>query len=219
MDENGQPQSLVRIPRHNYSVTRQQSEITRIASAIAKCAYDGFALIAIDGLGGAGKSTLAARLVEVLGGAQHAVVVHGDDFYRTMAPEERLRLTPEEGYQQYFDWERLRDQVLIPLATGKAASYQRYDWSTGALTTGRVGVPPSGTVIIEGVYTARPELAHYFDLTVYVDTPRDTCLHRQHARGHDHGPSNWIERWRAAEEHYLTATEPSVRADLTVRGC
>jgi uridine kinase len=146
--------------------------------------------------------------------------VHGDDFYRPMAEEDRLLLSPEDGYDQYFDWQRLRDEVLIPLASGTAGQYQRYDWPTGALAAGELHhAPRSGIVIVEGVYTARPELAGYYDLTVWVDTPREICMRRLDERGDDHGPGNWNERWRAAEEHYLAATRPASRLDLTVRGC
>jgi hypothetical protein len=36
--------------------------------------------------------------------------------------------------------------------------------------------------------------------------------------GHDHGPGNWNERSRAAEEHYLGVTYLGARLDLTVKG-
>jgi uridine kinase len=98
----------------------------RVAQAIAGAARDGFALISIDGPGGSGKSTLAAEVADRLS-PERAAVVHGDDFYRPMPAEERLLLSPQEGYDRYFDWQRLRDQVLIPLASGTAAQYQRYD--------------------------------------------------------------------------------------------
>jgi uridine kinase len=204
--------------RHNPAVGSERDETERVALAIAGRAQGGFALVSIDGPGGAGKSTLAAALAERLGGTQQAAVVHGDDFYRPMPAEERLLLSPQEGYCQYFDWQRLRDQVLVPLASGRAARYQRYDWPTGALAPCELRhVPRSGTVIVEGVYTARPELAGYYDLTVLVEAPRDVCLRRLRERGHDHGPGNWNERWRAAEEHYLAATRPGTRLDLAVR--
>ncbi|MEV2210375.1 hypothetical protein AB0H86_02445 [Streptomyces sp. NPDC050997] len=137
---------------------------------------------------------------------------------RPAASDERLRLPPEDGYHRYFDWQRLRDQVLIPLTSGTAAVYRCYDWSTGALAEEETRVSRSGTVIVEEVFAARPELAGYYDLTVYVDTPRETCLRRQYARGDDHGPGDWTERRRAAEEHYLAATQPATQADLTVKG-
>ena len=195
-------------------------EVDRVVLAIAERLRSGFALVAIDGPGGSGKSTLAAELRERLGGLAQVTVVHGDDFYRPMAADDRLLLSPQAGYTQYFDWQRLRDQVLIPLAAGTAGQYQRYDWETGALAAGELHqVPRSGVVIVEGVYTARPELAGYYDLTVWVETPRETCLRRLDERGHDHGLGNWDERWRAAEEHYLATTQPGTRLDLTVTGC
>lgn len=203
----------------NPPVAGRPSETDRVARAIAGRAEGGFALVSIDGAAGSGKSTLAADLAERLGGIGPVTVVHGDDFYRPMRPAERLLLSPQEGYDQYFDWQRLRDQVLIPLTSGTGARYQRYDWPTGALAAGELhDVPRSGVVIVEGVYSARPELAEYYDLTVLVEAPRDVCLRRLHERGHDHGPGNWNERWRAAEEHYLAVTNPGARLDLTVKG-
>jgi uridine kinase len=200
-------------------VAEDPKEADRVAQAIAGAARHGFALVAIDGPGGSGKSTLAAEVAERLG-PDRAAVVHGDDFYRPMSPEQRLLLSPQEGYDWYFDWQRLRDQVLIPLASGAAAQYQRYDWLTGELAPGELHqVARSGVVIVEGVYTARPELARYYNLTVWVDAPREVCMRRLDERGHDHGPGNWSERWRAAEEHYIAATEPGIRLDMSVRGC
>jgi hypothetical protein len=49
---------------------------------------------------------------------------------------DRLLLSPQEGDHQYFDWQRLRDQVLAPLASGQAARYQWYDWSAGQIAAG-----------------------------------------------------------------------------------
>ena len=199
-------------------MARDAAEAVRLAHAIAGRARNGFALIAIDGPGGSGKTTLAAGVAEHLDSLEQ--VVHGDDFYRPMPAPARLLLSPHEGYDEYFDWQRLRDQVLIPLASGAAARYERYDWLTGQLAAEEPRlVPRSGVVIVEGVYAARPELAGYYDLTAWVDTPREECMRRLYQRGHDHGPGKWNERWRAAEDHYIAATRPVTRLDLTVRGC
>jgi uridine kinase len=136
-----------------------------------------------------------------------------------MDAEERARLNPEQGYHRYFDWQRLRDEVLAPLTAGRDGAHRRYDWETGTLAPDEVHtVPRSGIVVVEGVYTARPELADYYDLVVYVDTPREESLRRLRERGHDHGPVDWETRWRLAEEHYLAVTRPRERADLVVPG-
>ncbi|MFF3615080.1 uridine kinase [Streptomyces sp. NPDC002580] len=187
----------------------------RVAAAARSRSGRGFALIAVDGMGGSGKSTLAAA-VAALGGA---VVVHGDDFYRPMDAGERAGLTPAQGYDRYFDWQRLRDEVLTPLTTGRDAAYRPYDWPSGALATDRTHtVARNGLVLVEGVYTARPELADHYDLVVYVETPPDESMRRLRARGDDHGPIDWEARWRLAEEHYLTTTRPRERADLVIPG-
>ncbi|MFE5138406.1 uridine kinase [Streptomyces fagopyri] len=186
-----------------------------VATAIDARSHGGVVLVAIDGMGGSGKSTLATALAQLRG----AVVVHGDDFYRPMAPEERAGLDPEEGYHRYFDWQRLREEVLVPLAAARDAAYRRYDWATGALAPDEShAVSASGVVLVEGVYTARPELADYYDLIVYVDTPREESMRRLRERGDDHGPIDWESRWRLAEEHYLALTRPRERAHLVVCG-
>lgn len=145
----------------------------QLAAAIDALGRERFTLVALDGMGGSGKSTLAAALAELRG----AVVVHGDDFYRPMDAEERARLSPAQGYDRYFDWQRLREEVLVPLTDGRDAAYRRYDWETGALAPDEIhAVSRSGIVVVEGVYTARPELADHYGLVVYVDTPpRNPC--------------------------------------------
>jgi len=185
-----------------------------VADAIANLpsTHSSTRLIAIDGAGGSGKTTLAAAVADLLG---DIVIIHGDDFYRPMPEPERARLDALQGYERYFDWERLRDQVLAPLRAGEPARYQAYDWSSGRLGTWREATA-DGVVIVEGVYSARPQLAPYYRLTVYVDAPRETCLRRLRARGQN--SEEWITRWRAAEDHYLRATWPQTRARLLVRG-
>jgi uridine kinase len=168
--------------------------------------------VAIDGTGGSGKTTLAAAVARHLDGA---VIVHIDDFYRPMPDHEREQLDAEQGYHRYFDWERLRDQVMIPLRDNQAARYQIYDWTTGQLGAWRE-IASGTVVIVEGVYSARPELAPYYHFTAYVDTPRGVCIQRMRARGEN--PEEWIRRWRAAEDYYLDTTWPQTRAKLLVRG-
>lgn len=153
-------------------------------------------LIAIDGFGGAGKSTLASALATETG----AAVIQTDDFYRVMDEGQRAELDPEEGYRQYIHWERLRDQVLEPLRSDSPAIYRRYEWTSGKLGDWRQ-VDPRGTIIIEGVYTCRPELLSFYDVTIFLRASRELCLSRLRNRGEN--PEIWIQRWAAAEDWYL----------------
>jgi len=172
--------------------------------------------VAIDGAGGAGKSTLADAICAALRGAVQAIaIVRVDDFYRPLHEDVRVALDAEHGYRNYFDWIRLRDRALIPLRAGKIASYRRYDWSTGELGD-RVTVKPAPVVLIEGVYSSRPELRPLLDLAIFVDAPRDLRMRRMSARGQN--ASEWIARWMAAEDWYLEHVRPADHADLVVRG-
>ncbi|MEV0004699.1 hypothetical protein AB0H28_20795 [Micromonospora sp. NPDC050980] len=122
---------------------------------------------------------------------------------------------PDLDPERAFDWQRLRDQVLVPLRADRTARYQRYDWDTGRLADW-TEVDPGAPVVVEGVYSARPELSPYYHLTVYVDTPREICLRRMRARGEN--SEEWIMRWRAAEDFCLRTTWPQSRARILVRG-
>lgn len=100
-------------------------------------------LVAIDGPGGAGKSTFASLLAHELGGAP---VVHTDDF-----------ATAENPINW---WPRLREQVIEPLATGGAARYQRdgadvlADWERwGAEEDRHYGADPTrelADIVVDG---------------------------------------------------------------------
>lgn len=170
-------------------------------------------LLAIDGLGGAGKSTVARRLQKAL---ERVTVVEVDDFYRPMPEEERRSMSPEEGYRRLFDWERLRDEVLNPLSLHRPSRYRRYDWTRGCLESTPVNVRPGGVIIVEGVYTQRPELRSYWNLSVFVDLPRDVRRARLLDRG-ENTPAQ-IDRWMAAEDYYASSFAPADLADIVISG-
>ncbi|MCK4658542.1 MAG: AAA family ATPase [Phycisphaerae bacterium] len=172
-------------------------DIQPVADALASRAAEKQCLcVAIDGAGGSGKSTLARELAAATG----ATVVHGDDFYCVMDEAVRAALTPEQGYRRNFDWQRWRDQLLEPLSCGVAANYQVYDWERNVL--GKcVRVNARGIILIEGVTSCRPELRDYYDVKIYVETPRDLCMARLRERGHG-TPEEWLQRWAAAEVWY-----------------
>ncbi len=171
------------------------------------------ALVAVDGQGGSGKSTFARELAGLL---LAAVVVEGDDFYRVMPEDVRARLGPEEGYESYFDWQRLRDQVLDPVRSQESVlRYQRYDWQRGQLGES-LERPMPDVVIVEGVYTLRPQLRDLFDLRIFVQTSTAARLRRQEERGEN--TSAWIQRWVAAEDHYVSTWAPQAAAEIVIQG-
>lgn len=170
-------------------------------------------LVAIDGLSGSGKSTLAGVIADM---DPRVTVVQMDDFYRPIEEEEALRLTPAEGYARFFDWQRLRDQVLVPLSNSESSiAYQVYNWGTKQ-NDRWVEFRPIGVVIIEGVYSNRSEIRNFFDRTIYVDTPESVRRARIEAR--QQNPLELRERWLAAEQYYSELEKPALYASLRITG-
>jgi len=156
-------------------------------------------LVAIDGLGGAGKTSLAAILARELG---NVPVVHTDHFVT---------------HEHYFQWgERFLAQVLAPLARGEPACFRPYLWSARGLGEPIV-VPGGGLVLIEGVSCSRAEFLSYLAYVVWVDTPRPVRLARGLVRDGSSAREFWRE-WMAAEDRWLAAEHPRHRADVVVDG-
>jgi uridine kinase len=167
-------------------------------------------VVAIDGAGGAGKSTLARGIEDAFPGC--VSVVRCDDFYR---PLSGATLSPQEAYENYFDWRRLRDEALIPLRNGQPARYQRYDWETDRLAEW-IDVEPREIVLIEGVFSTRPELRAMIDVAIFIETPREERIRRMLARPQP--STSWMDQWMAAEDWYLEHVAPQYRADLVIEG-
>ena len=157
-------------------------------------------IVAIDGGGGAGKSTLAALLGEALG---HVPVVHTDDFASWDNPLEW--------------WPRLVEQVLEPLSKGLAPRYQRYDSDEERLAEWITLDPPPRVLVLEGVSACRLAFEPYLSYRIWVETPR----HLRLARGLDRDGQDSSDLWddSMADEHAYAAREnPRGRADLVGSG-
>lgn len=181
--------------------------------AIAAQSRTEVVVVALDGYSGSGKSTLAQRTAAAHGG----IVVAADDFYRVMGDADRWALGPADGVDLYFDWQRLRDEALAPLRARAVATFRPYNWAAGrGLHPAPVTIGPAALVVIDGVYSARPELAPYVDLAVLVDTPEDVRAARLAKRGH--GNEEWHSRWNAAETHYFHRVRPPATFELVIPG-
>jgi uridine kinase len=74
-----------------------------------------------------------------------------------MPEEQRWALTAVQGVEEYFDWQRLRHEVLEPLRAGRPARYRPFSWLPGrGLDERWVRVEPAPIIVREGVSTARP---------------------------------------------------------------
>ena len=90
-------------------------------------------LIGIDGVGGAGKTTLSQGLKENL---PEVTIIQLDDFY-----------SPKLGRA---DRERVLKEVFLPLEKDSPARYKVFEWKTNTMKEADP-VHPGGIVVVEGV--------------------------------------------------------------------
>ncbi|MBF6332160.1 uridine kinase family protein [Nocardia transvalensis] len=155
-------------------------------------------LVAVDGPAGAGKSTLAKRISDACGG----------------------RVLPTDAFASWdnqFDWwPRLEIQVLEPLAEGRPARYQRYDWGSRELAEWH-DITPGGVLILEGVSSARTAIRAWLSLAIWVETPRPTRLARGLARDGADALPLW-QQWMTAEDAHFAREHTRDYADFIVSG-
>lgn len=75
---------------------------------------------------------------------------------------------------------------------------------------------PAAVVILEGAYSARPELADLLDLRVLLDAPLATRMRRLSQREGDSYRDDWFARWDEAEQHYFGTVMRADAFDLVL---
>lgn len=158
-------------------------------------AADKVFLIAIDGMCGSGKSTVAGMLQEHYG----CSLFHMDDFF--LQPHQR---TPERLGQPggNVDYERFREEVLEHLTDQEGLQFRRFDCGKFSMEPA-VHVPYNRMVIIEGAYSCHPHLGDVQDVRIFLESSRSGQLERILGRS---GPEKLVrfkEVWIPMEERYF----------------
>ncbi len=188
--------------------------MSRPADAVTVCA--------IAGGSGAGKTTLAIKLLERLGArAQHFTI---DWYYRDLS-----HLTPPERDAVNFDHPDslevdLFSNHLERLRTGQAVEAPVYDFPSHTRTQQVNLIEPAPIIVTEGIHLlALESVRAHCDLMVFVDVDPDIRLQRRidrDARERGRTEQSVRAQWAAtvAPMHELFV-QPSVRfADLVVDG-
>ena len=167
-------------------------------------------IVAIDGGSASGKTTLG----ELLQGAYACPVFHMDDYF--LRPEQR---TPERFAQPggNVDRERFLSEVLLPLRQGKAVDYRRFDCASFTIA------PPERIAagrlsIVEGAYAMHPDLAMYYDLTVFLSVSPEKQRERILVRNAPAKAEQFFTRWIPFEQRYFSALSVPERCDLILSG-
>lgn len=165
-------------------------------------------LIAIDGFGGSGKSTFAAKLRAAL---SSAFVFNIDDFIV------KERIAESSWEKSVFDRSRLEQQVLLPACRGEQIRYQRLIWKSNTLSE-PITVPDVDYLIVEGISSYHPDIASYYDHKIWIDTPIEVARERGRARDAGNENARHWGRWAENDLLYQTRFHPERAADSILSG-
>ena len=160
-----------------------------------------------------GKSTLAQELARRVGGR----VAVTDDFWVGGSDEVWAARTPSERAARAIDWRRLRAEVLEPLLAGRRAAWRTFNWQRGeGLSDQILTCEPAPVIVLDGAYSARPELRDLIDVAVLVTLDDDVRRSRLIAREGEAYMARWHHLWDPAEEHYFTWVRPPETFDVVI---
>jgi hypothetical protein len=170
------------------------------------------AVLAVDGRSNNGKSTLAARISELVPGS---VVVHTDDI---------------AWEHSRFGWaDLLIDGILAPAHQGRSVSYRPPRWEEHG-REGSIEVPAGcPLLIIEGVGAGRRQVAHLIDTLIWVQADERETGRRAAARAANPPAADLAnqaadgapiddEGWMAEELPFNAAQRTWERADIIICG-
>lgn len=168
----------------------------------------GGVILAIEGGSGSGKTTLSELLHRVYDGT----VFHMDDFF--LRPEQR---TPERFAEPggNVDRERFLSEVLVPLYNDETVQYRRFDCGTFTI------LPPeakkaSALNVIEGAYSMHPELAKYYDLSVFLDITPELQKARITKRNAPELAKRFFTEWIPMEQRYFEYGKIKENCDMVI---
>lgn len=136
-------------------------------------------LIGIGGGTSSGKTTVAYKLMEIIG-KDDVVIVPQDSYYK-----DRSYLPPEERENVNYDHPDAFDNDLLfkhlkLLKEGKPIDMPIYDFTQHIRKVSTVRIEPKRVVILEGIMVLADErIRDLIDIKVYVDTPDDIRVIRR----------------------------------------
>lgn len=178
-------------------------------SAICNAAINnrGIAVIAVDGMSAALKTTLTDMLSRKL----CAGVIHCDDFFLPHSLRTKERLSEPGGNIHY---ERMKAEVIDRLSSGEhVVSYNRFDCAAMSLTN-EVPVKSGNVYIVEGAYAMHPYFGAYYDASMVLTVSSSKQMERIRLRGDD--VSAFRDRWIPMEINYLSYHRILSKADMLI---
>lgn len=182
--------------------------------------------VGIDGPSGVGKTTFAGDLADALRRTGRPVVhIDSDGFHHVRAVRYRQgRTSPRGYYEDAYDFDSLRDLVLMPLGPGgsRRCATTVHDLVTDAVERRWTDVPEDAVALFAATFVQRGALRGFWDEVIHLDAPDSVAQQRGVERdagslgGADAARAAYESRYTAAYRIYRTEERPEERASILI---
>jgi len=128
-------------------------------------------------------------------------IVKVDDFYSTSIGN--------------TDFDRFKNQVFIPLKSGKLTCFKIYNWELNS-SNKIYCINPNGIIIIEGTSSMDRRLVDLYDYRIWVDCPTQIGLNRVLKRDDKKYHKLWKEKWIPQILDFIDKQKPYKKADIVI---
>jgi uridine kinase len=192
--------------------------ISALAAEILHNYGKGRAIVAVDGLDGAGKTRFADALAEELGrGSRSVFRASVDDFHRPRAERyARGKDSPEGFYKDSYNYSTLKRVLIEPFRIGRIGSFvlAAFDLERDAPFEQKwTSAGDDAILVIDGIFLNRPELRGLWNYSIWLDADAATREERLLARD---GEGSFGPRWNDAQALYLDDGDPRSYATATI---
>lgn len=153
-------------------------------------------LIAIDGMCGSGKTTLANYLSKEL----NASVYHMDDFFLQPHQRTEQRLSEPGGN---VDYERFKQEVLDHITDTCGVTFRPFSCQEWKLSEVAITNPYNDIVIVEGSYSHHPYFEDVYNMKIFLEISSEEQKKRIIARDGDAIWPMFESKWIPMEHRYF----------------
>jgi uridine kinase len=204
--------------------------LKRLAAQIAAVSCDYPLRVAIDGVDAAGKTRLADDLIDPLETLGRRVIRASiDGFHHPKAVRyQRGPTSPQGYYQDSFDLEALKRELLHPLGPGGNRHYRCwvFDYRQDSPVQAPIATAPGDAILLcDGIFLLRTELLDCWDFSVFVDVDFSTALARASVRdlNADAPPveiqalrNKYTQRYIPGQQIYFRQERPKEKATVVL---
>jgi uridine kinase len=197
------------------AMVQRHALLREVAAAILTLSTPHVLRVGIDGVDGAGKTTFADELAQVLGASGRTLIrASVDTFHYPRAIRYRRGRDAPRGYvQDSYNYPQLQALLLDPLSPGGTGRFRRaaFDHSTDQpVVVPEEQAVPGAILVFDGIFLHRPELRTYWDYSVFLEVAFRVSYARMAHRDGTPADPQAVEnhRYLHGQQLYMRAYKP-----------